>query len=175
MRPLSWWYYNALAGLLDAAMGMAIVAGSSWALGMAVEPWALVIGAMLALLPDLDIVPAILRGRVVDDHRGTWWHAPLVVVPLAALLALILGGAYWAVVAIACVLWHYLHDTPDGVRWLRPFSPYYWTYRGRHVRFAAKHDTWLQETWGRESIRAWIELPAALLLAIFSWVAVLIA
>jgi hypothetical protein len=175
MRPLSWWYYNALAGLLDAAMGMAIVAASSWALGRLVEPEWLAVGAMLALLPDIDIMPAILRGKVEGDHRTTWWHAPLVVIPIAMIVAFVLGGVYWMLVAVACLLWHYAHDTFDGVRWLRPFSPYYWSYRGRHVRFADKHDTWLKETWGRESVRAWAELPPALLLAIFAWVAVLAA
>ena len=175
MRHLSWYYYNALAGLLDAAMGMAIVAGSSWALGRPVEPEWLAVGASMALLPDFDIVPNILRGRVEDDHRATWWHAPLVVIPIAMIIALALGGAYWALVAAACLFWHYAHDTFDGVRWFRPLSPYYWTYRGRHVRFAAKHDTWLNETWGQESLRAWAELPLALLLAVFAWVAVLAA
>ncbi len=172
---MSWWYYNALAGLLDAAMGMAIVAGSSWALGRPVEPEWLAVGAILALLPDFDIVPSILRGRVASSHRSTLWHAPLVVIPVVMIVAFVLGGTYWALVALACLLCHYAHDTFDGVMWGRPFSPYHWSYRGRHVPLGPTHDTWLKETWIQESVRAWIEMPLALLLAIFAWVAVLSA
>lgn len=175
MRPLSWWYHNALAGLLDAAAGMSIVAALCLWYGRPVEPEWLALGAILALLPDFDMVPGILRGRVVGDHRAGWLHAPLVVIPVVMLASFILGGGFWALAAFACLLWHYAHDTTDGVTWGRPFSPYYWSYSGRAVRLGPTHATWLEETWGQESRRAWAELPLALLFAIFAWAAVLLA
>lgn len=91
-----------------------------WSIGL------LLVGAILGILPDLDIAFRAMRGHRIDDnHHKTLWHRPLWVLPPVALLGIVVGGMFGhpyfgGTLAFVCVLYHYLHDTPDGIAWFWP-------------------------------------------------------
>lgn len=158
---------NALAGFLDAGMGAFIAAATLWALGTEPALWHLPAGAALALLPDFDILPAILRMReVTGNHRATLLHRPLLVIPAAALAAFALGGLAWGAAAFLCVLWHFAHDTPPlsqgGIAWLWPFDARYWSLKGPAAPHAPtlSHRAWIEKHWLALSPLLLIELGA---------------
>lgn len=168
---------NALAGFLDLSMGALIAAATLYSLGVQPGLWHLLIGSVLAVLPDFDIIPAILLGReAAGNHHTTLMHRPLLIIPAAALVAYLVGGQAWGTVALLCVSWHYLHDTPPlslgGIAWLWPFDYRYWSLWGPkepHMGHLNHHE-WLRYNWMRLSSMLRMEVGAglmALALALF--------
>lgn len=84
-----------------------------------------VLGAVMGVLPDFDLLLTIFRKRELDlQHRNTVFHQPLL---SAAIPGVILAfiSPFWALLWALPLLWHYLHDTIGesmGVQWLYPFS-----------------------------------------------------
>jgi membrane-bound metal-dependent hydrolase YbcI (DUF457 family) len=159
MRKLRIFIGNGLAGFLDLAVGALIASATLSYFGTQPQLWHLAVGAVLAILPDFDIVPAILSGREAKgNHRVSLMHRPLLVIPAATLVAYTLGGDAWWVVAFLCVTWHYLHDTPPlslgGIAWLWPFDERYWSPWGPKVAVddsGLTHYAWLERFWLRPS------------------------
>ncbi len=165
-----------MAGSLDLCMGALIASATLSTLGVEVLPWHLAVGAVLAVLPDFDIIPAILTNQKgIEDHHTTLMHRPLFLIPAAALVAYALGGSAWELVAILCVGWHFLHDTPPlspgGIAWLWPFDKRFVSVFGTHepARGSLTHDQWIKAFWLRPTARSVSEISvgiAALVLAV---------
>lgn len=162
-----WMIGNALAAALDAAVGMFLVALFGALTETPVALPHLALGALLALLPDADLLPGVLLKDVQGNHRTTYFHKPVLLVPLAAGIAYGAGGGYWALVAGACVLWHYLHDTIEGITWLWPLSPKFYSFKGpKDDLLVVDHGQWLERTWLNPNERSQTELLLAALLAL---------
>lgn len=168
---------NALAGFLDLGVGALIAAAVLSSLGIQPVLWHLAAAGVLAVLPDFDILLPIISGREpVGNHRMTFMHRPLIVIPVVSLAAYLLGGQAWGIVALLCVLWHYLHDTPPlsqgGIAWLWPYDSRYWSPWGptEPKLGSMAHNEWLKKYWLQLSPLLCIEVGAglmALALALF--------
>jgi hypothetical protein len=157
--PSSRWYLaNALAGYLDFCMGTLIAAVCAAYAGQAPTVGLLLWGALFALLPDVDLVWPILRGHVRAgyDHRVTLMHRPLFVLVLTCAAVSWSGTGLCLVVALLGLVWHYLHDTPDGVAWLWPFS----ARKFLEPQPGQPHEKWVEETWCQFSRRGIGEVTA---------------
>lgn len=124
---------NGMAGFMDLAVGMLIVASLGTLFSLEITFYHLLIGGFFALFPDMDIVGDVIKGKAPEsDHHLTLFHRPLVVLPTLALLTFLFVGSEWAVIVFSCVFWHYLHDTKwqsglGGIAWFWPFTPQYWS------------------------------------------------
>lgn len=161
---------NALAGSLDLSMGALIAAATLSSFGIQPELWHLALGAVLAVLPDFDIVVPILSGREAQgNHHTTLMHRPVLIIPAAALVAYIAGGQAWGMVAFLCVSWHYLHDTPPlgmgGIAWLWPLDHRYWSPWGpsEPALGGMTHHAWLKKYWLQLSPLSSMEIGAGLM------------
>jgi len=107
---------SGMGAFLDFSVGVMITALAASVIGMQLEPWQLAVGGVLGFLPDFDIIPLILRRKyaTVADHHATIMHRPAILLPLATMVAWMLGGQFWAITTALCVSWHYIHDT----KWL---------------------------------------------------------
>ncbi len=107
--------------------------------------WRVGVTGLLAVLPDIDIVWPVLRGRVHSNHRLSPMHLPLPVLLVSTAVAGLVGGWGWADATFLCVLWHYIHDTPPlstgVIPWLWPFVP-----RAPDEE-EVDHHQWLKEHW----------------------------
>jgi hypothetical protein len=147
---------NAMAAFMDFGVGCLLATLVIRSLDLTIAwPYAL-IGGLLALIPDLDLVPSVIMGRSARfDHRQTPFHRPLLVLPIVTLLGFLFGGIAWASIAFLCVLWHYLHDTnfvdtSYGIAWLWPFSDQYWSVWGSYMgQSDMGHHQWLAHYWLR--------------------------
>lgn len=87
--------------------------------------WAYPLGAIIAVLPDFDILLALSRNKQLDlAHRNTVFHQPLLFAFIPAII-LFFFSPFLALFWLLPLLWHYLHDTVGesmGVQWLYPFS-----------------------------------------------------
>lgn len=83
------------------------------------------VGAALAVLPDLDILLALLKKGPLDlSHRHTLFHQPLFLLVIPTLLLAFLAP-FWGWLWALPLFWHYLHDTigtSGGIQWLYPVS-----------------------------------------------------
>ena len=128
MSKLRWFGGSALVAYLDLCVGALIGALVFPLFAIEVTVVTLAVSAILALLPDFDLIIPVLRGHVDNNHRTTLWHRPIVVLPTATIAAWIVGGPGWGAVTFICVLWHYIHDTPpigdegSGIAWAWPWS-----------------------------------------------------
>lgn len=168
---------NALAGSLDLCMGALIAAATLSSFGVHPTLWHLAAGAVLAVLPDFDVVlPILCMREVKGNHHTTLMHRPALIIPAAACAAYAVGGPAWSMVALLCVSWHYLHDTPplgmSGIAWLWPYDSRYWSPWGPaepHTGGPGHHE-WLKKYWMTLSPMLCMELGAglmALALALF--------
>lgn len=124
--------------LADIANGIFAVA--TVAFFMAVEPewWYFLIGVGLALSPDIDALPELLkRGKVSasaehsSDHR-TFLHYPIVAIGLGFTLALIFG--FWGWVWLLAVSLHLINDI-YGTGW---GVPSFWPLSGTHYKILGR-------------------------------------
>ena len=132
-----------MAAIFDFTVGILVVAVVAHFLS--VEPlwWWYVLGSFLAVLPDMDLMPMILTGRnVAFNHHETIMHRPVVIIPIATATAALLGGTFFALVALICVTWHYLHDMREfgggGIAWAWPYSRLYLSFLGNEQPEDAK-------------------------------------
>ena len=142
---------NAWAAFLDFAAGVGIVAIISMFEATLLQ---LLIGGMLALLPDYINIPwiyKILTGQKIPyDHHANWSHRPVLMIPAVALICGLLGGERWTLIGLVCLLWHFLHDYPFGDGYLNwGWLPFGWGTPDRTVLI--DHDYWLDKNWLRHS------------------------
>ena len=131
-----------IAASLDLAVGsliMAVMAAVFSVLGyQIIVPWHYyVIGALVALSPDLDVFTSynVMSGDVYQKkhHHEKIPHYPLLILPMVLLIGIffiiLCKGAilpiFWVIAVESCLLWHYLHDSKwtggYGINWLFPF------------------------------------------------------
>lgn len=168
---------NGLAGSLDLCMGALIASATLSSLGIQPEPWHLLVGAVLGVLPDFDfLMPILMLREPQGNHHTTLMHRPIILLPAVALIGYAPGGPAWSLVAFLCVAWHFVHDTKPlsvgGVAWLWPFDHRYWSPWGPEEPHTAgyTHHQWLKEHWMRLSPTLCMELGAGLMaiaLAVF--------
>lgn len=167
-----------LAGFLDLCAGIFIV----HILGIIFNKASIsaadyFLGAILAVLPDIDLAYLFLKkGKVEGNHHEIITHRPLIMVPLLAGAGMLFGGAFWAITAPACLLWHYLHDTEGfgggGVGWLWPLSKKYYSPFGNcepHESLSGSGGSfhaWIKDTWLRPNKQSAIELALGLIFLI---------
>lgn len=170
-----------MAGFLDLCMGALITSLTLTLLGQDPLPWHLAVGAVLAVLPDFDIIPAILTNQKgVENHHTTLMHRPLFLVPAASLVAYALGGGTWELVAFLCVTWHFVHDTPPlspgGIAWFWPMSEKFWSVygSGEPQPGTLKHDEWIATYWLKPTYRSVTEMSVGLVALVLA-VAIAIA
>ncbi len=130
---------SGLAGILDLAVGLALVHALGGIFSYPLEWWQYAIGAFLGASPDIDLILAVVRKRETEHHEYLT-HRPIVGIPAAAALGWLAGGEFWAWCAGLGVFWHYCHDTEgflgladNGIAWLWPFSRRYWGIRNFRV------------------------------------------
>lgn len=135
-------------------MGTFIVASAAHIAGFTPTILHLVLGGVLAFLPDFDLIVPILRKRYenIPKHHTTLMHRPIVLLPLASTAAFFIGGPFWALVAFICITWHYVHDTKGfgggGLQWFWPYSKKEWSLSGperpaKQIPFRV----WLRDNW----------------------------
>lgn len=119
-------------------------------------------GGALALLPDIDTLPGIFGlMEHPEDHHRLLTHYPLIMLPLGGFIGLYVGAwfgnAYRGLtLALLCITWHFIHDTPGRIAWLMPFSDEYWV-----VPIWPYEGSTIAEMWGRPTIIAQTELGLA--------------
>ena len=162
---------NALAAFMDFGIGTAIATFVAQTYGVPL-PWYLVfLGGILSLVPDFDLVLSVLLGvSPAFDHHQTPFHRPLLVLPIVAVLAYLLGGEMWFLITFICVFGHYLHDTnfistEYGIAWFWPFSQKYWSVFGSFTPdpfVSGSHYVWLRKNWLRPSCMSLREISIGL-------------
>jgi len=170
MRRILYLYANLLAGFFDVSVGMLIAAVIETKFGISIAWRHLLIGGILAVLPDFDIVLPILFHTVQGDHHQTIFHRPIVLLPVSILIGYAFGGFLWALITGVCVLFHYIHDTVGGIAWLWPFSGKYVTFRGlENPSPEINHDTWIWENWLQPSLLSISEIALGSVALLFSF------
>ena len=102
--------------------------------------WYFLIGLPLAMLPDIDAIPELLkRGKVSADashsrdHR-TFLHYPII--SLVIFTPVLLFGGFWGLVIVLAVVLHLLNDlygTGWGLQLLWPLSTRHYKFFGRRA------------------------------------------
>ncbi len=136
----------------------------------------LLVSICLALLPDLDFVWHLFRGKAIDKHaheHRNLLHYPLLLLPFVFCCAFPFGFEY-ALLATVLTGGHFVHDSIGigwGVQWLYPFDKRYFKFFedgknlcGRspeQVAFAAERhgdDDWLKNIYLRPNRTLLLEL-----------------
>ena len=161
---------STLAAGMDFGIGMAIASLVTNWFGTHAPWYVLGIGGVLALLPDFDLIPSVIRcASPTFDHHQSPFHRPLLVLPISILIAYLFFGQMWAVITGICVLAHYIHDTnfisnTYGIAWFWPFSDLYWSPHGLFISSGnTSHTDWLQANWLQPSILSIREITTGLL------------
>jgi hypothetical protein len=165
---------NAMAGALDVSVGMLIAASLAYVLGVPFEAWFFILGAVFALLPDIDIALPILRGSVTGDHRATLMHRPALILGATALVgglaSAYAGTLFFLLCPLAALLWHYLHDTggwifgQGAIAWKWPFASTFYSFDGAPEGSLMSHSEWVRIHWLMAGALSRKELSAASLL-----------
>lgn len=156
-----------MAMFMDYAFGVLTIAGVSTYFGVPLEFWQVAAGALLALLPDVDLIWPILSGnhKAETAHHTSLMHRPIVLLPVATATAWYLGGWFWATVTFICVFYHFLHDTKNfcdsGLEWFWPFSEKEWYFFGSEKPLPKLGvQEWIEDRWLRPSSRSVGEIGA---------------
>ena len=159
-----------MAAVMDFGVGALMAVGILMYFEQEVTMYTFVIGGFLALIPDMDVVPSLMRGRSLQfDHHQSLFHRPLLVIPLATPAAYLLGGPIWGLIALLATTYHFLHDTgwftdTTGISWLWPFSPHCWSWnRSYPVPGHVDQHEWLGQHWLRPTTKSMIEIGLGLL------------
>lgn len=114
--------------LIDILAGIILSLGVAHIFEMPLNPWWILLGAIFALLPDLDFfVEYFQRGTVGGKKLGAHrvlTHIPLLFV-VPAILLYVFVSTPLAILFLVCILWHFAHDSHAmgyGYRLLYPFS-----------------------------------------------------
>lgn len=185
---------NGFAAFLDFGIGTLIVSLISVLLNHEIQWWQCFVGGIFALVPDFDVIWMFLaRGRVYGDHHQFITHRPIFGIGIATLAGYFIGGSFWMLTALICVVWHYIHDTEEfangGIAWLWPISSQYVYFSGfKHpsesmrAKFIGKHDEWLNLVWLQPSRTSVIEtsigslaLGSAMTIVAMSWLGLILA
>jgi hypothetical protein len=143
-----------MAGFMDFGIGCLISVILANVLHYPISWWVpIVAGAIFNVLPDYDIVPFILRRGITGvpfnfDHHQTWLHWPVVVLPVVTAFMWLIFGAYWGLLALSCVLAHYIHDAvfmKNGLVWLLRLRRTYPV--GTYDRHMSPPDDWIATNW----------------------------
>lgn len=126
--------------LADWGNGLLALLAAGYLTGTQIEWWYALIAIPLAMLPDLDAVPEILRNKRVgasaenpEDHRE-YFHIPLVYLAIGGGLAWFWG--FWGLVFLFAITLHFVNDfygTGWGIPLLAPFSKRRYKFLGRRV------------------------------------------
>lgn len=132
LTRLLYFLASAWIAVLDLAVGMMVVFLVETGYHTAAQRLlCYIMGATIAVLPDLDIVFMIVsRGHLDGNHHEALPHRPILMFPVVTLIVGFIGGSEWVVIAWLCLMWHYTHDTHPfggGLAWLWPFSNLYWS------------------------------------------------
>jgi hypothetical protein len=155
---------NGMAAVMDFGVGALIAVVISLAFDSTITPITLLLGGIFALLPDFDVLPHILMGKEVTfDHHQTLWHRPALVLVVVGGLLYVFGTTTWCVIAVICLIYHYLHDTgwvskATGIAWLWPFSARAFSWFGFYDQVPSDHHPWLQNYWCTPTARSVSEL-----------------
>jgi hypothetical protein len=173
MKKLAWLFGNALAGYMDFAIGAWIATALTLFIPTQLQWWYLLVGGILALLPDFDIILPILReSNKISGHHTTILHRPLFMILLATLVFWFIGGWYWGILAFVCVLWHFVHDIQGGIAWGWPVNKrllYPFKKNVEHI----SHREWIEKFWLKPSALSVREISigtAALVVAILFFI-----
>ena len=165
---------NVLAAYLDFTIGCCAIVVLAVTFSVELVWWQVIVGGLLALLPDIDIAPMLIVGKTPRfDHRQSIFHRPILMLPVVALLGYLIGGTFWALASAILVLYHYLHDIDwsgqrYGIAWFWPLSKQFWGPYGFFTPpTTVSHETWLKDKWLQPSHLSIIELSVALVAAIF--------
>lgn len=139
---------------LDIGVGILFSLGIATWFGIPLTPLLVAFGIAAALLPDIDIITKLWGPW---RHRGVT-HWPIIYVPLALAVWMILGAIYGTLFALAAFA-HFVHDTfgiGNGVAWGAPFS------QRRYLYFKARTRTnssgnWVTDYYFRPNPLAYIE------------------
>jgi len=124
--------------LADFANGIFAVFIASYFFGIEPEWWYFLVGIVLAMSPDIDALPELLRrGQVsvsaehLRDHR-TFLHYPMIALLLGLLASIYFG--YWGTLWLIAVILHLLNDM-YGAGWGLPVL---WPVSNIHYKLAAR-------------------------------------
>ncbi len=154
-----------MAAVMDFGIGALIAVSTLLYFDQEVAWYTFIIGGFMALIPDMDVLPSMMRGKSLEfDHHQTLFHHPLVILPIAVIGAYLLGGFVWALIAAISITYHFLHDTgwftdTTGISWLWPFSKRCWTWHGSYpVPGHIDQHVWLGRHWLRPTTKGMIEI-----------------
>lgn len=143
---------------LDFGIGTMLVSLMGAVLGHEVQWWQCLIGGILALAPDLDVVWMFAnREGVYTDHHQFITHRPIFGIGVAAIVGYLTGGFFWMATASTCLCWHYVHDTEGfgggGIAWLWPICGKYICFSG----FKDPRQSIMVEGVGGEAFNEWLD------------------
>ncbi len=131
---------SVLALLADFANGIFAVLIACAVYDIPPQWWYFLIGLPLAMLPDIDAIPEILkRGRVSSDASYTRDHRTFLHYPIISIVIftpVYLYGGFWGLVVVLAVLLHLLNDlygTGWGLQLLWPLSTRHYKFFGRRA------------------------------------------
>ncbi|MEK7599128.1 MAG: hypothetical protein AAB474_01590 [Patescibacteria group bacterium] len=114
------------------------------------------IGGIIAIAPDFDILYMYIKeGRIYANHHQFLTHRPTIILPLAWVFGLLIGGHFWAITALCCLAWHYQHD--NEIDWFWPVSQKYYSPE-KSLTEEQKFEKWLAENWLVPNPRAVVEI-----------------
>ena len=171
LKKLQYLGANAMAAVMDFGVGALIAVSISALLGVEVSTATFLLGGVLALVPDFDVVPRIFSLQFVDfDHHATLFHRPLIMIPVTAFIALLLGGVIWFWIALVCVAYHFLHDigwtrgSYTGIALFWPLSDKCWSWFGSYEQPEQfPHRAWLDTFWLKPTKKSVGELTVGLI------------
>lgn len=153
MLFIFWFLANGLAAFLDFSVGAFIVFTAYLISGYQAQIYHYFLGGVVALMPDIIDVGYLYltsNGNLTKDNHRMFAHRPIFGLPLIFFFSVLAGGMFWGTIAIACICWHYLHDTPH-INWLWPLEedkeenmshP-----SGKAEVTTKKHNDWLCQKW----------------------------
>ncbi len=168
MKKLYFLIATGMAMFLDLSFGMVFSTVSAKSFDIPIQWWYPLVGAVLAVLPDFDIVWPILARiflgkNIEDNHHASVMHWPLVMLPMVTTLGWFIGGWCWATLAFGCITFHYLHDAlimgwPAGFVWLTRTkqTPIY------DPSATLTYDVWIEQKWLQPSKLSTNELATGL-------------
>ena len=144
-----------LALLADFANGIFAVLIACSVYEIPPQWWYFLIGLPLAMLPDIDAIPEILkRGKVSTDASYTRDHRTFLHYPIISLIIftpVFIWGGFWGLLIVVAVVLHLVNDlygTGWGLQLLWPLSTRHYKFFGRRanrLRSMLKDGGYLEE------------------------------
>lgn len=145
--------------LIDIVAGVIISLGVAHIFELDIVWWWVLLGALFAILPDLDFFIELFQrgtvgGKKLGSHR-VLTHIPLLfVVPFVLLY--VFASAPIAILFAICILWHFVHDIQGmgyGYRLFYPFSTRFYKFfsdKEGHYRYSLRH---LVTSWSKSEVQ----------------------